>query len=730
MNTKNNNPKKLVIKAFKEKPRLPSNYEAETMARLEGAVRAVHVGAPVGESLEGLYKAVESLCQHKLAERVYSRLETICELHVEQSVATLHERGDPDAVVFLGQVRQCWEKLCEQMLELRAIFLYLDRTYVIQNQANGVRGLWELGLMLVKKYIFALPELKHRIVMSLVTMIRSERSGENVDRSLVKTLLRMLSSLENYYADFEIAFLEDTSSFYETEGERFMEQSEVSGYMQHCERRLAQENARCVEYLEASTKRALMATVESELLSRHVDALLTKGFADLMDNVRIEDLTRMYRLFERVQALDALKRELCEYIKLRGKGIVMDEENDKDLVNRLLEFKLKLDSVLAQSFSGNEQFSQALKESFEHFINLRQNKPAELIAKFLDSKLRSGNKSGSEEEMENLLDRVLLLFRYIQGKDVFEAFYKKDLAKRLILGKYASIDAEKSMVSKLKTECGSQFTNRLEGMFKDIELSRDIMASFKQSAQCKSKIAAGMEITVWVLTSGFWPTYDQSPINLPPILLSYQEVFKEFYLSKHKNRRLAWKNSLGQCVLKANFKKQAKELNVSQYQACILLLFNEADELTYTQVKEQSGIDDDKELERTLQSLACGKVRVLQKIPKGRDVSPTDSFRFNADFSHALYRIKINTIQMRESAEENQQTTEKVFQDRQYQIDACIVRIMKTRKTLGHQLLIGELLAQLKFKIKASDLKKRIESLIDREYLERDSANQAYNYLA
>ena len=73
----------------------------------------------------------------------------------------------------------------------------------------------------------------------------------------------------------------------------------------------------------------------------------------------------------------------------------------------------------------------------------------------------------------------------------------------------------------------------------------------------------------------------------------------------------------------------------------------------------------------------------------------------------------------------------KVFQDRQYQIDACIVRIMKTRKTLSHQLLIGELYAQLKFSIKASDLKKRIESLIDREYLERDANNQQmYNYLA
>lgn len=38
----------------------------------------------------------------------------------------------------------------------------------------------------------------------------------------------------------------------------------------------------------------------------------------------------------------------------------------------------------------------------------------------------------------------------LTGKDVFEAFYKKDLAKRLLVGKSASVDAEKSMLSKLK----------------------------------------------------------------------------------------------------------------------------------------------------------------------------------------------------------------------------------------------------------------------------------------
>ena len=74
----------------------------------------------------------------------------------------------------------------------------------------------------------------------------------------------------------------------------------------------------------------------------------------------------------------------------------------------------------------------------------------------------------------------MVLFRFIHGKDVFEAFYKKDLAKRLLVGKSASVDAEKSMLSKLKQECGGVFTLKLEGMFKDMELSKDIMAAFEQ----------------------------------------------------------------------------------------------------------------------------------------------------------------------------------------------------------------------------------------------------------
>lgn len=58
---------------------------------------------------------------------------------------------------------------------------------------------------------------------------------------------------------------------------------------------------------------------------------------------------------------------------------------------------------------------------------------------------------------------------------------------------------------------------------------------------------------------------------------------------------------------------------------------------------------EDGELRRTLQSLACGKARVLTKSPKGKDVEDGDKFTCNDDFRHKLFRIKINQIQMKET---------------------------------------------------------------------------------
>ena len=81
----------------------------------------------------------------------------------------------------------------------------------------------------------------------------------------------------------------------------------------------------------------------------------------------------------------------------------------------------------------------------------------------------------------------------------------QDLSKRLLFDKSASIDTEKAMISKLKAECGSAFTSKLEGMFKDIDLSQDVMAAFRTSPQA-AKVSPSLELSVHVLTQGYWPT--------------------------------------------------------------------------------------------------------------------------------------------------------------------------------------------------------------------------------
>lgn len=70
--------------------------------------------------------------------------------------------------------------------------------------------------------------------------------------------------------------------------------------------------------------------------------------------------------------------------------------------------------------------------------------------------------------------------------------------------------------------------------------------------------------------------------------------------------------------------------------------------MKFEEIKTRTAIEAS-ELKRTLQSLACGKTRVLHKNPKGRDVDDTDSFIYNADFRNKLFRIKINQIQMKET---------------------------------------------------------------------------------
>ncbi|XP_042171958.1 cullin-4A isoform X3 [Oncorhynchus tshawytscha] len=720
--------KKLVIKNFKDRPKLADNYTEDTWLKLRDAVGAIQNSTSIKYNLEELYQAVENLCSYKVSPTLYKQLRQVCEDHVQAQIHQFREES-LDSLSFLKRMNRCWQDHCRQTIMIRSIFLFLDRTYVLQNSL--LPSIWDTGLELFRNHIVSDGAVQKRTVDGILEQIERERNGETVDRSLLRSLLGMLSDLQVYKESFEERFLMETNRLYAAEGQRLMQERDVPEYLHHVARRLEEENDRVISYLDQSTQKPLISNVEKQLLGEHMTAILQKGLSILLDGNRVMELALLYQLFSKVKGgLPTLLQHWRDYIKSFGGEIVGTPEKDKDMVQDLLDFKDKMDNVAQGCFNRNESFINAMKEAFEAFINNRPNKPAELIAKYVDCKLRAGNKEATEEEMERILDKIMIIFRFIHGKDVFEAFYKKDLAKRLLVGKSASCKLSKSMLSKLKHECGAAFTSKLEGMFKDMELSKDVMIQFKQYTQNQSE-PSQLELTVNILTMGYWPSYTPMEVHLPPEMVKLQEVFKLFYLGKHSGRKLQWQPTLGHAVLKTEFKEGKKELQVSLFQTCLCVsVYRVRRSCRCLWIKSATGIEEG-ELRRTLQSLACGKARVLNKSPRGKDIEDGDRFNFNNDFRHKLFRIKINQIQMKETVEEQVSTTERVFQDRQYQIDAAVVRIMKMRKTLGHNLLVSELYNQLKFPVKPGDLKKRIESLIDRDYMERDkeSPNQ-YHYVA
>jgi len=271
-----------------------------------------------------------------------------------------------------------------------------------------------------------------------------------------------------------------------------------------------------------------------------------------------------------------------------------------------------------------------------------------------------------------------------------------------------------------------------------MKLSSDTMEGFKEYlGRMYNNPLGNIDLSVYVLTTGFWPTQSASKCNLPSEILSCCEVFRKFYLSNHNGRRLTYQTNMGTAELKANFGIKKHELQVSTYQMVILLLFNDSSRLTYKEISDATGIPAP-DLKRNLASLCAPKNKILEKetpdSPNGKNSSEDNEvFVFNSKFKSKLFRVKVMTVQQKETPVEEKETRLKVDEDRKHQIEAAIVRIMKARKTMDHSNVVSEVTKQLSARFMPNPLviKKRIESLIEREYLERSKTDRkVYHYLA
>lgn len=389
----------------------------------------------------------------------------------------------------LAPVIRPWTNSTETLqVTIRSIFFYLDRSYLLRSKS--LSSIEDMGISEFRSVLFSDARTKPRAIQGACDLMNSARRKRQSsdDEVLFRCAVEMFRRLGIYSKDFEPKLISESERFLLAWAEETSSQRTLAAYIMECQELLMVEVQRYDLYgLEPLTSKTLQSSMEEILVEARQNKLLKPADVSLLllqdDFIALKGL---YSLLQRRRLGEKLVSPFEAFIIKEGSDIVFDEEHEQDMVFRLLEFKKRLDRIWGQAFDANEVLGHTLREAFESFINKSQRsnmtwgtdnpKPGEMIAKYVDVILKGGKKAipthlpsahapetkttnqdmGSSTEDEDAeiskqLDQVLNLFRFVHGKAVFEAFYKRDLARRLLLGRSSSADAEKSMLTRLKS---------------------------------------------------------------------------------------------------------------------------------------------------------------------------------------------------------------------------------------------------------------------------------------
>jgi len=733
---------------------------------------------------------------------------------------------------FLKGIKGSWEdhNLCMNMTT--DVLMYMDRVYCTDNRQPSIftacMGLFRDHILRSKLVQSDLDVNTFDILNSvLLDMIQMEREGDVIDKNLIRSCIYMLEGLyetdednENerlYLTVFEPIFLNASRAFYQRECMTLLRESDASTWLRQTQRRLIEEADRCRTTISPLTDGKIAEVIEKEMIESHLQEFIRlegSGVKAMIINDRFDDLALLYQNISRIDSKkEALRDALQSRVMELGCDInrtisntdfseITQGDGGEDKagkgkapppnaaaqqtaaairwVDEVLQLKDKFDIMWTKCFNEDLILQTALTKSFSDFINLFD-RSSEYVSLFVDSNLKSGIKGRTEDEVDAVLDKATILLRYIQDKDMFERYYKKHLARRLLHGKSESTEVEKQMISRMKQEVGNYFTTKLEGMFKDMTMSDELTSNYRSHIQSLGDVdKKQIELGVSVLTTNHWPMEVMGAsqarqedgriqhCNWPPEIKLLQDSFTSFYMKKHNGRQLTWLPFIGSADIRCVFPKipgkegilgreRKHELTASTMGMIVLLQFNDipiGESLTFEEIQERTRIEP-KDLHRILPTLAIlPKAKVLNKDPPTKNIKPGDRFSFNAAFTSKSVKIKAPTItgvNKVEGVEERKQTETKNDEMRAGVIEAAVVRTMKSvphlpllltsingicrqRKLLEHQQLLSEVITQLsgRFRPDLNMVKKRIESLIEREYLERveDAERPTYRYLA
>ena len=660
----------------------------------------------------GLYTAIHNFCTaqkpvggpnafqqthnrggaHLLGEDLYNHLIGFLQDHLVGVRGNALQHTDEALLTFY--IKE-WKRYTTAATYNNHLFRYLNRHWVKREMDEGKKNIYDIYTLHLVRWKEDMFTATHQSVMAAVLkLVEKQRNGETIEQSQVKAVVNSFvslglddsdsnkSTLDVYKHFFEKPFLRATEEYYSRESHQFIADNSVVEYMKKAEARLDEEKQRVEMYLLAEIMVPLMRTCEKALIADH-SPVLREEFQVLLDNDRQDDMGRMYQLLSRIpDGLDPLRTRFENHVRKCGlaavERIAADGENvePKVYVEALLEVHTQYADLVNKAFSGESEFVRSLDNACREFVNRNKvckqgsHRSPELLAKYSDQVLKKSNtKMSEEDDAEKILSDIMTVFKYIEDKDVFQKFYSRQLAKRLVHSSSTSDDAEMNMIGKLKEACGFEYTNKLQRMFQDMQISKDLNSNYKtwmQENLDEVDIKGSVDATYQILGTGFWPLQPPTTAFVPPqVITKTYERFISFYNNKHQGRKLQWLWHLCKGEIKVNYAKSPQKINytlqVSTYQMAILLLFNDSDSLKYEDILQATSLNKET-LDPCLGVFM--KARVLIASPEDGKTEPGTVYSLNTGFKSKKLKVNLNINIKSEQKQEVEDTHKTIEEDR------------------------------------------------------------------
>ena len=655
-----------------------------------------------------------------LGDKLYAEIRSFLHDHVsslyEDVIDNSYPQGTRESLLICYHSH--WLRYKQGVSYLNKLYMYLNTQHIKKQKVpeqditygmldfnpDSKLEIGELGLHLWRQNM--IEPLKDQLVTLLLEAIANDRRGNPSNESVIQGVILSLveveeykkkGSLELYQKVFETPFLKSTGDHYKQEADILLQGSDVSSYMERVLMRIDAENVRSRKYLHCSSYSRVTAECQARMVADHLSVLHSES-KTMVAQDRRRDLGNMYRLLKPIdKGLVILIKDIQDHITRTGLEAVNNIPSTGDnmaqvFVEMVLDVHQKYSDLIRDVFNSDQQFASALDKACSCIVNHRKNaklpcKSPELLARYCDSLLKKSLKGTTENEIDDKLSLSITVFKYIDDKDVFQKFYAKMFAKRLIHSQSLSMESEEGMINKLKNACGYEFTSKLHRMFTDIKLSDDLNEAFT-SWQKEEKVdfGSGLSFNIFVLQAGAWPLGQSaiSPFALPQPLERPVSHFETFYGRKFNGRKLTWLHHLSSTDVKMSFpdnKSSGRKTYIASmgtYHMAILYIFETSESLTFKELCEHTKLSED-QLVKHLQSLIEAKLILVPELTAGRSLdcssptahspsppspscreesskplipllnpSPSTTFKLNLDFSNKRTKFKITAVSQKE----------------------------------------------------------------------------------